>query len=141
MASVYRIEDSGPTTTINFEALTAVNRKIIAQRFNPIALPDNEGVIIPWIVMTVKVLTFKFIMKDIPAGDTVTDQRMDLEDFFQSGGDSKGLFIATFDTEDSTDGSNTESVTGKMKTLTFNTEAGESVSIIKGEFEFWEATE
>lgn len=140
MVSVYRLEDLG-TNIINFDSFQEIPRVIIAQTFNPRALPNNEGTIIPFIGQTTKFLAVKFTMKDIPAGDTVTDQRMDLEDLVQGGGDNNYLFMLTFDTEDSTNGSNTESVTGKVKKLSFPTIAGESVSIIKGEFEFWEAEE
>ena len=132
------------TTTITFDGFQIISRRIEAVNANPISFPENEGTEVIFLGQSRRVFILtKWKLKDdanYPGpGDSAADKRADLENLLFTGGDNEGLFILTFDSEDSVPGSpQTETYTVKYKLLHIRSEAGR-ITFIEGDLELWES--
>lgn len=137
------LKDQTPTTTITFASFKEITDRYDDKYFTVIALPDNETPIIVTLLGWEHMVKIKFQLVNDEAfpgsGKSAADKWADLVTLVKSGGDSEGLLTLTFDSEDSTPSSpQTESYTGAVKNLSKRTEAGEHVTKIDGQFEFYE---
>lgn len=141
-----KLEDDGPTTTINFDGFKAHNRTLDAKNFIAMPMPDGDPQLVIHLLQYMDFIHIDWEMKNDStwpsSGDSAADKVADLVDFILSGGDSEGLFTLTFDSEDSTPSSSqTESYTGRIKKYFCPSTAGVNVVIIKGNFQFYRSDE
>lgn len=134
-----KIEDDGPTTTINFQTFEEITESIVAENFNPLAYPEGREVV--HLLQWFHTFTIYFRLRDdatFPSsGDSAADKWAILKELFIGGGDNAGLFTLTFDSEDSTVATpQTESYEGRIRNCRKTTEAGIKQKI-DGNFEFW----
>lgn len=148
MATTNKLQDDGPTTTINFDAITKIDDNILADNFHSITIPNNVGVVVVHELQWFRVLKVNIQFKnDITwptSGDSAADKRIAFQNAIQSGGDNpKHLWNLTYNTEDSDpDGTEqTETLTGKVKSLHRLFKPGEHVAKADMDFEFWVAFE
>jgi len=137
-----KIEDSGPTTTITFTSFEEINWRIEAKNFNPLTLPDNEGVVIVFEGQWLEAFTFQYKIKDDDSypssGDSCSEKWDAFRTLLKTGGDNEWLFTLTFDKEESIPSvSSTYSLNGKIRNMTKRFVAGKNVNYIEGEFEFY----
>lgn len=132
----YTLKDSGPTTTITFDAFTIIGLKVISQDQQVFAYPENEGVEVIFLGQNYKHFSFSFEFKD-GGGKTAYEKLEELVDLIITGGDNEWLFIITFTKPDE---SGTESHTGRVRNLDAQLVGGEHVALVEGEFEFIEDT-
>lgn len=143
MAVTNKLEDSGPTNTFIFDALTKIDDRIKAENFNPFAYPENEGTEIIHELQWFRILTVEIQFKNDPtwpaSGDSAADKRIAFQNAILSGGDNEGLWELTYNTEDSDpDGTEqTETLTGKVNFLHRLFKGGEHVAKVDMDFEFW----
>ena len=135
-----KLEDSGPTTTINFKAFTEFDYSLTAENFVPFAYPENEGSEVIFEQQWFEVYKFRFKLEQDntypTSGDSAADNWDDLVDFVKDGGDNESLMELTYNVEDS-EQTQTKTLTGKVKYIKKTSTGGEHLTEIEGELEFW----
>ena len=136
-----KLEDSGPTTTINFKSFTEHDYSLTAENFVPFAYPENEGAEVIFEQQWFEVYKFHFeIEQDVGypgSGDSAATKFDALTDFVKDGGDNESLMELTYNVEDSAVSPATKTLTGKVKYVKKHSMGGDHITKIDGELEFW----